>query len=133
MSSVAPETTETGTFVGESVPRKEDGRLVQGQGVFVDDIKRHNMGYVHFVRSPYAHARIVSVDVSAALEAPGVIGTLTGDEVAILTEPFFQIAPAARRQHQGLRARRRQRALRRRSRRRGRRRRRASSRATRPS
>ena len=67
---------------------------MQGQGVFVDDIKRHNMGYVHFVRSPYAHARIVSVDVSAALEAPGVYGTLTGDEVAILTEPFFQIAPA---------------------------------------
>ena len=93
MSSVAPEITEKGTFVGESVPRKEDGRLVQGQGVFVDDIKRHNMGYVHFVRSPYAHARIISVDVSAALEAPGVIGTLTGDEVAILTEPFFQIAP----------------------------------------
>ncbi len=56
------------------------------------------MGYVHFVRSPYAHARIVSVDVSAALEAPGVLGTLTGDEVAILTEPFFQIAPAPGRQ-----------------------------------
>ncbi len=94
MSSVAPEVTETGTYVGQSIPRKEDGRLVQGQGVFVDDIKRHNQGFVHFVRSPYAHARIVSVDVSAALEAPGVFGTLTGDEVAILTEPFFQIAPA---------------------------------------
>src|SRR5262245_36353385 len=49
------------------------------------------MGYVHFVRSPYAHARIVSIDVSRALEAPGVIGTLTGDEVAIQTDPFFQI------------------------------------------
>ena len=121
MSSVAPEVTETGTFVGQSIPRKEDGRLVQGQGVFVDDIKRHNMGYVHFVRSPYAHARILSVDVSAALEAPGVLGTLTGDEVAILTEPFFQIAPPPGGQHQGLRPRRRPRALRRRSRRRGRR------------
>jgi CO/xanthine dehydrogenase Mo-binding subunit len=93
VSSVAPERTEKGTFVGESIPRKEDGRLVQGQGVFVDDMKRHNMGYIHFVRSPYAHARILSVDVGAALEAPGVLGTLTGDEVAILTEPFFQIAP----------------------------------------
>ena len=92
MSSVAPEVTETGTYVGQSVPRKEDGRLVQGQGVFVDDIKRHNMGYIHFVRSPYAHARIGSVDVSAALALPGVYGTLTGDEVAILTDPFFQIA-----------------------------------------
>ena len=50
------------------------------------------MGYLHFVRSPYAHATIASIDVSAALELPGVYGTLTGDEVAILTDPFFQIA-----------------------------------------
>ena len=47
---------------------------------------------VHFVRSPYAHAKIGSIDVSAALELPGVYGTLTGDEVALLTDPFFQIA-----------------------------------------
>ena len=79
---------------GQSIPRKEDRRLVQGQGVFVDDIKRHNMGYVHFVRSPYAHAGSSRSTFDAALEAPGVFGTLTGDEVAILTEPFFQIAPA---------------------------------------
>src|SRR4051812_22635716 len=50
------------------------------------------MGYLHFVRSPYAHATIASIDVSEALELPGVFGTLTGDEVAILTDPFFQIA-----------------------------------------
>ncbi len=81
-------------LVGVSVPRKEDARLVQGQGVFVDDVKRHGMGYLHFVRSPYAHARIESVDVSAALELPGVYGTLTGDEVALHTDPFFQIAAA---------------------------------------
>ena len=81
-----------GAAMGLSVPRKEDNRLVQGQGTFVDDMRRHGMGYVHFVRSPYAHARILSVDVTAALELPGVLGTLTGDEVSILTEPFFQIA-----------------------------------------
>ena len=51
---------------GESVPRKEDKRLLQGEGVFVDDVKRHGMGYLHFVRSPYAHAHITRVDVSAA-------------------------------------------------------------------
>src|SRR5438045_7259973 len=50
------------------------------------------MGYVHFVRSPYAHARIKSVDVSTALELDGVYGTLTGDEVAILTDPFFELS-----------------------------------------
>src|SRR5256885_16141954 len=80
------------TWAGQNVPRKEDRRLVQGEGVFFDDVKRHNMGYVHFVRSPYAHAKIRSVDVSKALEHPGVFGTMTGDEVALLTDPFFQIS-----------------------------------------
>src|SRR4051794_13047995 len=86
------QTLSRGSAVGQSVPRKEDRRLVQGQGVFFDDIKRKGMGYLHFVRSPYAHATIASIDLSAALELPGVYGTLTGDEVAILTDPFFQIA-----------------------------------------
>ena len=87
------EQTETKPgYAGQNVPRKEDKRLVQGEGVFFDDVKRHNMGYVHFVRSPYAHAKIRSVDVSKALEHPGVLGTLTGDEVALLTDPFFQIS-----------------------------------------
>src|SRR5579862_4539318 len=81
-------------WAGQSVPRKEDRRLVQGQGVFVDDIKRHNMGFAAYVRSPYAHAVIKSVDVSAALAVPGVYGTLTGDEVATLTDPFFQLSTA---------------------------------------
>src|SRR4051812_27424161 len=79
-------------FIGQNVPRKEDKRLVQGEGVFFDDIKRHEMGFVHFVRSPYAHARIKGVDVSKALELDGVYGTLTGDEVAILTDPFFELS-----------------------------------------
>ena len=86
------ETTLQKGFVGQSLPRKEDRRLVQGQGVFVDDIKRHNMGYLHFVRSPYAHAKLGAIDVSEALEIKGVYGTLTGDEVALATDPFFQIA-----------------------------------------
>ena len=80
-------------FIGVSVPRKEDSRLVQGLGVFVDDVKAHNMGYVHFVRSPYAHAAIARIDVSKATALDGVYGTLIGEEVAALTEPFFQIAP----------------------------------------
>src|SRR4029079_18448820 len=47
---------------------------------------------VHFLRSPYAHARLVSIDVSPALERARVYGTPTGDDGAILTDPFFQIA-----------------------------------------
>ncbi len=79
-------------YVGQSIPRREDRRLVQGQGTFFDDVRRHGMGYVHFVRSPYAHARIISVDVSKALELEGVYGTITGDEVAISTDPFFEMS-----------------------------------------
>src|SRR5204863_9481218 len=89
------EKTETKPgWVGTSIPRKEDKRLVQGQGVFFDDVRRHGMGYVHFVRSPYAHAKITSIDVSKALELGGVYGTLTGDEGAILTDPFFELSVA---------------------------------------
>jgi 2-furoyl-CoA dehydrogenase large subunit len=78
-------------YAGTSIPRKEDKRLVQGEGVFADDVKAHGMGYVHFVRSPYAHARIVSVDVSQAEALEGVYGTLTPDEVAAQTDPFFEL------------------------------------------
>ncbi len=95
-TTIAPERVEIQApaprWAGQSLPRKEDKRLVQGQGVFVDDIKRHHMGFAHYVRSPYAHARIKSIDVSKALEIKGVYGTLTGDEVALLTDPFFQIS-----------------------------------------
>jgi len=89
---VVEETETKPGFVGQNVPRKEDRRLVQGQGVFFDDVKRHGMGYVHFVRSPYGHAKIKSIDVARALEVGGVYGTLTGDEVAILTDPFFELS-----------------------------------------
>ena len=90
-------TTEQGTelkrgWAGQSIPRKEDARLVQGQGQFFDDVRRHGTGYVHFVRSPYAHAKILSIDVAAALALDGVYGTLTGDEVAIQTDPFFEMS-----------------------------------------
>jgi len=80
-------------FIGQNVPRKEDRRLVEGAGVFVDDVKRHGMAYVHFVRSPYAHAAISRIDVSKATELEGVYGTLIGEEVAAETDAFFQIAP----------------------------------------
>ena len=50
------------------------------------------MGYVFFVRSPYAHAHITSIDVSKAEAIKGVHGTLTGEEVAALTDPFFQLS-----------------------------------------
>ena len=73
--------------------RKEDNRLVRGRGRFVDDEGGRAL-HLKFVRSPYAHARILKVDVSAAEALEGVICTLTGAEVAKLTSRFMQIAPA---------------------------------------
>src|SRR5262245_63052780 len=78
-------------FAGTSIPRKEDKRLVQGEGLFADDAKAHGMGYVHFVRAPYAHARILSVDVSQAEALDGVYGTLTPGEAAAQTDPLFEL------------------------------------------
>jgi len=94
MSSIeteVPPTTEP--WVGRSVPRKEDRRLLKGQGAFTDDIWMHRQGYVHFLRSPHGHARIVSIDTSRAERMTGVHATLTGEEVAEQQEPYFQIAP----------------------------------------
>jgi len=61
--------------------------------MFTDDGGQIHMGYAHFVRSPYAHANIVSVDVRTAEDLDGVYATLTGAEAKELTQPFFQIAP----------------------------------------
>jgi len=74
-------------------PRKEDHRLVRGRGLFVDDEQTGRLLHMKIVRSPYAHARVLSVDVEAAAAMPGVVATLTGEEVARLTAPFPQIAP----------------------------------------
>ena len=86
---------------------------MQGQGVFVDDVKRHGMGFIHFVRSPYAHAHITSIDVSQAEELPGVYGTLTGEEVAVAHRSVLPDLVGPGREPQGLRPGGRQGALRR--------------------
>jgi 2-furoyl-CoA dehydrogenase large subunit len=80
-------------WVGKSLPRKEENRLLRGRGRFADDIKMRETLYLRFVRSPYAHAKITGVDVSAAEALPGVVATLTGAEVAPHVQPFIQIGP----------------------------------------
>src|ERR1700693_1292683 len=82
-----------GPWVGASLPRKEENRLLRGRGKFADDIKLREMLYLRFVRSPYAHAKIVSVETSAAETLPGVACVLTGAEVAQQTQPFIEIGP----------------------------------------
>jgi len=83
----------TQNWVGQALPRKEENRLLRGRGKFADDIKLREMLYLRFVRSPYAHARIVSVNVSDAEALAGVFGTLTGVEIAGQTQPFIEIGP----------------------------------------
>src|ERR1700755_2532239 len=68
--------------IGASVKRKEDRRFLLGKGNYTDDITLPNQTYAVFVRSMYAHAKITSIDTQAAQAAPGVVGILTGDDVA---------------------------------------------------
>ena len=67
--------------IGKSVPRKEDNRFITGKGRYTDDIKQVGQSHAYFVRSPHAHADVVSIDVEEALLAPGVIAVLTGADV----------------------------------------------------
>lgn len=70
--------------IGQSVSRFEDPRLLRGQGRFVDDENLAGQAYAVLVRSPHAHAAIVSIDIAAAEAAPGVLGVFTGQDVAEL-------------------------------------------------
>jgi 2-furoyl-CoA dehydrogenase large subunit len=74
-------------WIGTGVKRKEDLRLLRGKGQYSDDLKIPGVLYAGLVRSPYAHARIKKIDFEKALEVPGVVCTLTGQEVEELTNP----------------------------------------------
>ena len=67
--------------IGASVVRKEDKRFITGKGRYVDDIKLVGMTHAHFVRSPHAHAKVKSIDISAAKDMPGVVDVLTGKQI----------------------------------------------------
>jgi len=89
---VSPESAEK-SWVGKALPRKEENRLLRGRGKFADDIKLRDMAYLRFVRSPYAHARIINIDTSAAEALAGVVCALTGKEIVPQTQPFIEIGP----------------------------------------
>jgi aerobic carbon-monoxide dehydrogenase large subunit len=75
-------------LVGERVKRREDPRLIQGRGTYVDDIKIAGMQHLAFKRSDVAHGRIRSVDVSAAAAMEGVEAVFTGAQIAELLAPM---------------------------------------------
>jgi carbon-monoxide dehydrogenase large subunit len=69
-------------YVGQPIKRFEDPKLITGRGSFVDDIKLPDMLHAAVLRSPYAHARIRSIDPSAARSLPGMVTILTGADIA---------------------------------------------------
>lgn len=76
-----PDSAPISNGIGVSVPRIEDEALLTGMGRFIDDINMPDQAHAHFVRSPYAHAKIVGIDSAAALEEPGVIAVFTGADM----------------------------------------------------
>ncbi len=81
--SIIERTATQDNFVGQAMRRKEDPRMITGQGRYVDDITLPGMLYMAVVRSSEAHARIVSIDASGAREAPGVQGVFTADDLTL--------------------------------------------------
>jgi carbon-monoxide dehydrogenase large subunit len=69
------------TGIGDAVKRKEDKRFTTGKGKYTDDVRNDNQAYAAFVRSPYAHARVMGIDGSAALAMDGVIDVLNGAQL----------------------------------------------------
>jgi aerobic carbon-monoxide dehydrogenase large subunit len=74
-------------YTGASIKRSEDPRILTGAGRYVDDIKLPGMLHAAFVRSPLAHARVLSVDISAARALPGVVAAFTGADLEEMTVP----------------------------------------------
>lgn len=80
-------------WVGKSLRRKEDERLIRGNGLFTDDEQSDGMLHLYILRSPYGHARVKGVDTAAARALPGVACVLTGADVRELCDPFMQLGP----------------------------------------
>ena len=89
--------------VGHSVRRKEDPRFLRGKGNYIDDLKLPGMLYMDIVRSPYAHAKLLSIDASEALKVPGVAAVVTGKdlEAAGLPQLVGQFHAVGRWRHAG--------------------------------
>ena len=71
----------TKKVIGQRIKRNEDPRLLTGQALFVDDVQIPGMLHVAFLRSDYAHARLLSIDVSAARQRPGVVAVYTAEDL----------------------------------------------------
>src|SRR5580658_1142703 len=82
----------TRTF-GEPIKRNEDRRLLTGQALFIDDVELPGMLHVAFLRSQVAHARILKIDVSKALQRPGVVAAYVADDLGDYWKPGPLLVP----------------------------------------
>jgi CO/xanthine dehydrogenase Mo-binding subunit len=80
------------SWIGRSMKRVEDPRILAGKGRYVDDLVLPNMAHAAVLRSPYAHARIKSIDTSKAAALPGVVLVMTGAQVAEVAGPVASFA-----------------------------------------
>src|SRR5437868_197561 len=87
----APGTRVDRGYIGESVPRPNAQRLLQGRGAFIDDLRFPRLAHVAYFRSPYAHARIRKLDLSRARAGEGVIAVLDGRAVAEYCTPWVAV------------------------------------------
>ena len=78
-------------YIGTSVPRAGARKLLQGRGVYLDDVRVPRLAHVVFFRSPHAHARIKSLDLSQARRQPGVIGAFDGAAIAEFCTPWVGV------------------------------------------
>ncbi len=78
-------------YIGTSVPRAGARKLLQGRGVYLDDVRLPRLAHVVFFRSPHAHARIKSLDLSLARQQPGVIGAFDGAAIAEFCTPWVGV------------------------------------------
>ncbi|MBR0936586.1 xanthine dehydrogenase family protein molybdopterin-binding subunit [Bradyrhizobium jicamae] len=79
------------SYIGKTVPRPNLDRLLQGRGQYVSDLELPRMAHVAFLRSPYAHAAIVAINVDAAKRMPGVINVVTGRELGAVITPWIGV------------------------------------------
>src|SRR5688500_1305193 len=87
----APGTQLDKGYIGESVPRPNAQRLLQGRGSFTDDLRFPRLAHVAFFRSPHAHARIKRLDLTKAAKQPGVIAVFNGPTVAEYCKPWVAV------------------------------------------
>ncbi len=87
------------TWIGQSIKRVEDPRILSGKGGYIDDVTVPGMAHAAMVTSPHAHARIVSIDTSKAKALAGVIGVYTGADLATVVDPCPSFASPPVPQH----------------------------------